>query len=207
MELMAARDFSDARALLEKLLEEHPEAARARFYLALTYHKEGRYDMARRHYELLVPRGPTFDDYYKLQYFYGYCLYNLGDVKAARQGFEVFLKQRPASADAHFGLGLIELDEGRLKQAEEHFLKAISFAAGKPSLIAKSRTRLADVLLQQNRLEESRKELQLAIQLRPQQYNAYYKLYRVLLRLGRDQEAKTALERFETWRARVGSRR
>ncbi len=207
IQLVTAREFSAARTILEKLLEERPEAARVRFFLGLTFHKEGRYEAARKHYEVLLQSGSTFADYYKTQYFYGWSLYNLGEVNAARRGFEIYLESQPDSGDAHFGLGLIEFDEGHLKLAGKHFLRAISLAAGNPGLIAKSRTRLADVLAQQNRLEEAKKELELATRLRPQQYNAHYKLYQVSLQLGQEEEARAALERFEAWKARAGSRR
>lgn len=204
VQLVAARQYPAARSVLEKLQEEHPDAPRVRFFLGLTYHKEGRYDLARSHYEAIISHGPVFEDYYKAQYFYGWCLYNLGEVRRARKSFEVFLEEDPGSSDAHFGLGLIELDEGQLDEAERHFLKAVSLAGGKASAIAKSRTRLADVYLEEDRLLEAKKELEQAIALRPQQYNAYYKLYRVAIELGEEREARWALAQFEAWNKRAG---
>ena len=204
IQLVSARQYPAARSILEKLRVEHPGAARVRFFLALTYHKEGRYDLARGHYEAIVPRGPVFEDYYKAQYFYGWCLYNLGDAKRARTSFEVFLKDQPGASDAHFALGLIAFDEGRIGEAEQHFQKAISLAGGKASAIAKARTRLADVYVQRNRLSDAKKELEQAIALRPRQYNAYYKLYQVALELGEEREAQQALAQFEAWKTRAG---
>lgn len=204
IQLVGTRKYPAARSILEKLFAEHPEAARVSFFLALTYHKEGRYELARRHYEAIIPRGPIFEDYYKAQYFYGWCLYNLGDVKKARVIFDVFLAKEPGSSDANFALGLIELDAGHLDEAEKRFQKSISLAGGKASSIAKARTRLADVYVQQNRLKEAKKELEQAIALRPQQYNAYYKLYQVELERGEEEKAREALAQFEAWKARAG---
>ena len=202
--LVSARQYPAARSVLEKLRVEHPDAARVSFYLALTYHKEGRYDLARGHYEAIVPRGPVFEDYYKARYFYGWCLYNLGDAKKAQTSFEVFLKDQPGSGDAHFALGLIAFDEGRIGAAEQHIQKAISLAGGKASAIAKARTRLADVYVQQSRLNDAKKELEQAIALWPRQYNAYYKLYQVAIELGEERKAQQALAQFEAWKARAG---
>ena len=45
--MIEQKRYEQARQLLAPLVASHPEWARAHFYLALTYHKENRYERAR----------------------------------------------------------------------------------------------------------------------------------------------------------------
>lgn len=59
----------------------------------------------------------------------GVAAFQQHDLAAARSAFVAALKLDPAAAVARNGLGLVEKAEGRLDQAERHYLEAIRLAA------------------------------------------------------------------------------
>lgn len=175
------------------------------FLFGLTYHREQRYGSARGYFEKAISADPGFPT---AHYFHGWATYYLGDLEASRKSFLSFLQMNPNESDTYFGLGLIDLDEDELASAEKNFRKAIDIenAAGPKSdarTIAKSHARLAEVYERQDRLHEAKDELVQATQTYPDLYEAYYKLYRVLIRLGDTQAAKDAQRSFFESKERV----
>jgi Tfp pilus assembly protein PilF len=194
--------YGAARVRLRNYLNDHPESGRAEFLFGLSYHKELNHEQALVHFERAIELEPTYHPTY---HFLGWCRYYLGDPPRARQAFETHLRHVEAP-DSQFGLGVICLDEGDLNAAEQRLRRAIELQpdeAGSAKGVAKARARLADVYAQRGEFDLARAELEASIRLYPDHVDAHYKLYRVLLRLSRSEEANTALAAYEAARMRV----
>lgn len=204
MATLISRQQTDiARARLQQYVEEHPDDGQAAFLLGLTYHREKRYTLARPWFESAAGLAP---DYHPIHHFRGWCLYYLGDMRGARAAFERHLDLSPGEGDSNFALGLIAMDEDRLDDARRRFLHAIELQQGNPKRqrdVSKAHARLADVHILRGELQQARSELQLATGLWPQHYTAYYKLSRVLNRLGLNESADEAFRLYRVWQARA----
>jgi tetratricopeptide (TPR) repeat protein len=193
---------ADARELLEPLVANHPAWPRAHLYLALTYHRENRYDPARELFERTLVLDPQ---YTIVRYYYAWCLYYLGRLGEARENFTTFLAAKPGNADAIFGLALIDYDEDKIDSARARLLEAIRIASeGQDAATeAKARARLADVHVRTGELAQARSELERSIELNPRNYETYYKLSRVLERLGDTAGAEQARQKHREVRERI----
>lgn len=196
-----------ARQAAEAYLAEHPDSGRGEFLLGLTYHREKRYGLARPHFDRAAELEP---DYHPVHHFRGWCLYYLGRPEASRRAFERHLSYVPDEGDSHFAVGLIELERDNLDEAERRFRHAIELQQHMPdraSDVSKAHARLADVLIRREQLEEARDHLQIACRMWPEHYAAFYKLSRVLTRLGQQEQASEAFELYRYWQQRVEARR
>jgi tetratricopeptide (TPR) repeat protein len=195
----------EARELLARVIDEYPDCAQAVFFTGVSYQRQKDYERARAHLERVIELDVPFPSDETTYYFYGWSLYWLGELDAARAAFETHREGVPTEADTHFALGLIAFDEDKLDEAEADFKKAIELhdrmATEDPARyrqrlasVAKCHGRLADVYSRRGDLEEAKAELERAIELWPAHHQTYYKLYRVLLRLGEDEQAERALQ-------------
>ncbi|MHC4219723.1 MAG: tetratricopeptide repeat protein [Planctomycetota bacterium] len=201
------RQTEAARLRLTPYLQLHPDDGLAEFLMGLSYHREKRYALARPRFERAVELTP---DYHPTYHFLGWCLYYMGEMDGARDAFEQHLVRQPTEGDSHFGLGLIDLDEDLLDAAERRFRRAIALQADNQARrrdVAKAHARLADVYLRRDDLETARAELVTATGLWPQHYTAFYKLSRVLNRLGETGAAQEAFRRYEYWARQAEQRR
>ncbi len=149
-------------------------------------------------------------EYHPTYHFRGWCLYWLGETGPARAAFKEHLRHAPTEGDSHFGLGVIDLDEDRLDDAERRFRRAIELQAGNPRRgkdVSKAHARLADIHIRRDDLPAARAELIAATGLWPEHYAAFYKLSRVLRRLGEDEAADEAFESYRIWQKRVRQKR
>ena len=195
--------FMDARAHLAVYQKKVRHCPVCEFLHGLSFHKEKRYEVARPFFERALELEPGYGPSW---YFYGWCLYYLGELEKSKEAFTQHLALNPLEGDSHFGLGLIATDEGELEEAEQQFVEAIELQENNPRRIrevAKSYARLGDVYSMQDKLEEARTQLYLATELWPDHYEAFFKLSRVLYRLGEDAAAEEAMKKFEAAQARV----
>ena len=105
---------------------------------------------------------------------------------------------------------MIALEDHRLGEAESLLDKArwIQDANSKKQKeLAKTMARLGEVHILQDRLKLARKDLEEAVRIWPGHFNANYKLYRVLLRLGEQEAAQATLERHQALAEASGKRR
>ncbi len=201
--LIGRQQTDSARARLQPFIEAHPDDGQAAFLLGLTYHREKRYALARPWFESAAAPAP---DYHPTYHFHGWCLYYLGDMQGARAAFDRHLAFLPGEGDSHFALGLIALDDDRLDDARQRFSRAIELQQNHPRRareVSKAHARLADVHIRRDELEAARDELRFATALWPQHYTAFYKLSRVLNRLGENKAADEAFRLYRKWEARA----
>lgn len=191
LRLIRDKQYAAARSRLEAITAAHPEVSRAWLLLALTYHEEQRYGMARPLFEKTLRVNP---DEHSTRPFFGWCLYYLGRGDAAIEQFELYLKINPNYADAHFAIGLVDYDRDELEKAVLRFTRTIEIARATqdPRTEGKARARIADVCIRRGELAKARDELLAAVKLRPDAYEAYFKLSRVYHRLGESERAAWA---------------
>ena len=205
--LIADGKTDQARTRLEAHVAEHPDDGQAAFLLGLTYHREKRYTLARPWFESAVRLAP---EYHTVHHFHGWCLYYLGDMPGARAAFNRHVEAVPGEGDSHFALGLIAFNDDRLDDAHRRFTAAIELQRDRPGRqrdVSKARARLADVYIRRDQLGQAKTQLVLATVLWPQHYAAFYKLSRVLNRLGEDEAADEAFRQFRVWETRAARRR
>lgn len=202
LNLIKKERYEEARRLLEPVVSEHPGWGRAKLYLGLTYHKEFKYAPARKLFEQAIKLDPEYE---QTLVFYGWSLYYLGELQASREQFEKYLKLNPEYADAIFALGLIEFDTDEIESAKQRFLLAIEISQSHSdaSTESKARARLADVHIRNGALAEAKKELDRSIELKPDNYETYFKLSRVLQRLGDAEGAAAARQKHKEVRERI----
>ena len=202
LKLIRQRHTARARELLEPVVADHPAWTKARFYLGLTYHIEKRYERAAELFKHLLEVDPL---YHTPRVYYGWCLYYLGDPGGAREMFESYLEVKPDYPDALFALGLIAFDADKVASAQRLFERVIVLAqTGEDAKTeAKARARLADVLIRLDMTKPAKAQLDRSIVLNPDNFEVYYKLSRVLERLGERGAAQAARLKHDEVRARI----
>ncbi len=191
-----------ARARLEPIVEQHPSWARAISLLALTYYKENRFEPARALFARALAADP---EEIAIRPVYGWTLYSLGELDDAETMFESLLERMPEYAAAHYALGVIHLDRDEVDSARRRFETAVRLAAEQQdrAMEGRARARLGDIHVRLDDLAQAKRELELAVELFPDEYDALFKLSRVLQRLGDPEGAEEARRRFEEVKARV----
>lgn len=203
--------LDDVIRIMESVTKKQPELQRPRFFLTLAHHKSKRYAQARPMWEALLEGGPVFDKASSSLYFYGWCLYYLGEPEHAKAAFEAFLAvSAEEDDDSHFGIGLCDIELGQLEDAQAHLTVALELIeaqiARDPTQtrrlaqpFAKTHTRLGEVALLNNELETARDHLVAAVNRMPPAYEAWFLLSRVYTRLGEDDLADHAKAQHSQW--------
>lgn len=196
-------EHDGALELLKAIQRSRPDDIESVFYEALALKESKRYSEAKVALERALDAPPQFRRPWTALYYYGWVLLYAGDADGARAAFTAFLEFDPDEPDAHFGIGLLDLDRPDLDAAESRFRTAITLAEagirdGKSKLVpdlAKSKARLAEVLFERDRNAEARDLLREALKLAPQAHEAWYLLHRVSKKLGDSAGAAEALAR------------
>ena len=210
-ELVKQADWPAVEALLTPFIEEWPDTPRARFFLGMAIHKQKNYAQALPH--LLAARGePAFERQETVDYFLGWCLYNLGRLEEAGEAMGRFVEVQPNEGDGHFVLGLVAYDLNQLEEAEAAFQRASDLfeeqfrtvpeqrKATFAGEMAKAQGRLGDVYFDQDRLQEALQSYSIAVRYIPNHYVVWYKLSQIFEELGQTQEAEMARQRYEEFR-------
>lgn len=202
--LIKAGRYAEARqaatAYLSSNAAGHP--GQAEFILGLSYHRQRLYESARGHFQKAVAIEPGYVTAY---FFYGFTLFNLGQLDEAARAFESYLAHGPEDSEAVFGLGLVALEQDRVDDAERSFRRAIALAeargmgpvvsAGAREDLARYHARLADVHLRRDDLSGARADLERSVELWPAHFEPWHKLALVLRRLGDTAGAERAQAR------------
>lgn len=134
---------------LAEFVGRNPQAQEARMTLARLLVGERRYEEARRHFERLLADNPD-----NLEIIYPVAMLALqqGDAKTGREQLERLLSSEfPDKATVHFLLGQLDQEQNKLDEALAHFRQV----TGGEQYIA-ARSRAAQVLVQQGKLDEAR---------------------------------------------------
>jgi tetratricopeptide (TPR) repeat protein len=200
--LIDAGQYAAARARLEPIVDQHPGWARASLLLAWTYYGENRFEAARPLFAQALAADPQE---IAVRPLYGWSLYSLGELDDAEAMFESLLQLEPDYTAAHYALGLIHLDRDEVDLARERFATTVRLASRQadPPMAGRAHARLGDLAVRLDDLATAKRELELAVELFPDEVDALFKLSRVLQRLGDQEGAERARERFEEVKARV----
>ncbi len=201
-QLIDAGLYQGARARLQPIVEQHPKWARAALLLGLTYYRESRFEAANELFAQALEADP---EELAVRPLYGWSLYSLGELAEAEKMFESLLKRRPDYTAAHYGLGLIYLDRDQTDAALKRFKTLAQLASKQEDRTMEGRAhgRLGDLYLRLDDLASAKAELELAVELFPDDHDALFTLSRVLQRLGDEEGADEARKRFEEVKARL----
>lgn len=194
-----------ARLHVQRYILENPDDGRGLFLFGLTFHVQHRYEQARVHFREALEKSPQFPP---LHYFYGWCLYNLGETGEARLAFESHLKLQPDEPDSHFALGLIAMSSNDLDEAHHRFTRAIAlYDPDNEHDLGRAYGKLGEVYVARGgeaNLQQARQHLTTATELFPDDHESLYHLYRVLLQLGENHAAEQVRTMHEAARRRAG---
>lgn len=109
-----------------------------------------------------------------------------GDLKVARDSYQIVLKEDPQSVEAIVGLAGLDLREGKTSDAEVGFLKAGLLAPGDP-LVAEA---LGQFYLAQDRFRDAESHLKMGLDANPGNRRLQYRLAVALAQQGRVTEAE-----------------
>lgn len=201
--LIEAGQVEQARLRLQRYNMDHPNDGHGLFLFGLTFHVQNRFGQARTHFETA---SSLLRGYPPLHYFYGWCLYHLGDLDEARAEFQQHLEYEPAEADSHYALGLIALDQDRLNDAKEALSRAVLLLEDDPQRqrdLGRAHGKLGEAMARSDELQSARQHLETAAEVYPDDHESLYQLYRVLLRLGDEDAAANAQQRHQQARERA----
>ncbi len=190
-----------ARTRLEPIVADHPGWARATALLALTYYKEGRFEVAAPLFAKALADDP---EEIAARPYYGWSLYSLGRLDEAEAMFRSLVERKPDYTPAHYALGVIHLDRDETDAARKSFETTVRLAAAQADreMEGRAHARLGELFTRLDDLPAARRELERAVDLFPADDDALFKLSRILQRLGDDEGAAAARQRYEAARAR-----
>ncbi len=202
------RRFELGQELAREYVSSHPDDGQAVFLLGMTYYWTGNYGAARPWLERALELEP---DTHVIHDCLGYCLFMLGELGGARREYQALLEAVSGEPKAHYGLGLIELEESDLDGAAARFRRAIELfddlgrsapdqLAARQAELAECHARLGEVHFARADYQAAREELLLATAICPGNISAFYTLGLVHRRLGDEELADQAAERYESAR-------
>jgi len=207
--------FEAARSLTKRYAARNPDDGRAEFILGLTYHQAGNHGPATPHFERALALAP---DYYLTHLYFGDSLFLVGDMAGARREYEAYGAAQPSEPLAHYSVGLVDLEEADLDDAEARFREAIALFdrmrgdnprlyAARSGARARCHARLADVHFARDEYDAARDELIASTTIAPGNISAFHALSLVYRRLGENDLADQALDRYKSDRQAIIDRR
>lgn len=211
MRAVEAQRHDLAQELARRFAAARPEDGQACFFLGMTYYWTENYGAARPWLARALELDPDITIGHD---FLAHSLFMLGDLIGARREYQAALEITPAEPKTRYGLGLVELEEARLDEAATRFREAIelfevlrgkdpALVAARQSELAECHARLADVHFARADYEAARAELVQATAISPGVISSFYTLSLVHRRLGEDELAERAAERYESARQAI----
>jgi tetratricopeptide (TPR) repeat protein len=111
-----------------------------------------------------------------------------------------YIENVPDQADAHYLAGVLELDADNTEAAKVSLQRAIELASvdlETERTMARGWVRLADVHISAGELDDALVAVNRAVELRPSLTEAWFRKYTVLMRLGDEDAAEVARERWK----------
>jgi tetratricopeptide (TPR) repeat protein len=202
---------ADARDLARRYVAANPGDGRGYLMVGITHLRAGNYEPAVEQFHRALELAP---EYHLTQRYLGEGLFLLGDLSGARVAYAALVAADPHEPEGEYGLGVVEFEQGRLAEAEAHLGRAVAlfdamrrsaprrFAARGPDL-ARCHARLADVAMARQDYAAARQALLRATAIEPRNISAFYTLSVVHRRLGEEELAEQALQRYLAGRAAV----
>jgi tetratricopeptide (TPR) repeat protein len=149
----------------QKALALDPKYPHAHSLLGLAYLQQGdqNYAEARQQFEAELAIDPQ--DYLS-RYYLGVVQFNQHEFPAAEATLERVAQQRPDNPEAHFYLGQVYLQEGRLDLAVTALRKTIALSGRDVTQLTKAHSLLAEALQKQGKPDEAAAELSSATELK-----------------------------------------
>jgi tetratricopeptide (TPR) repeat protein len=189
--LVEAGRAEDAERVLLGILDQWPESAIARWWLARIYDGRQRVADARRQYEAVLPvalagRGQLYSAIGRLAHVQG-------DFAGALEAYRRRAQVSPRDPAAHRDLGRMFLDFDRSEEALTQYGAALSLDPRD----AESHAAIGRIHLDAGHPAEAIPALRRALDLRPDYYEARYALAIALKQSGHAEEAARELQLFE----------
>ncbi len=201
--LISEGNTGSARVRLRQYMDAHAETAQPLFLMGLSYHQEKRYMKAVQ----WLTKSSQYDDpanrYPPTWHFLGWSHYYLGNATSSTDAFNQYLAMNPNEGDSIFGLGLLAMEDGAFEEASSLFEQSIDVQHDRPKGQAKSKARLADILVQQGDRMGAIELYREALKLDPDLYEAWYHLATTQKRDGNNEEYNAAIIMFQETRDRV----
>ena len=189
---LGAGDLNGCRMTAQGVLASSPAPAteaRAHFLLGLGFHKAKQYADARAHFES-AQEGADYPSKNALPYYLGWCYFWLGELELSESSFQQHVSATD-EGDSHFGLGVIALERGQNKLAQEQLTIALKKFEARSATgdmlarrdVAKAHARLSDIDFAAEDYAAAKEHLSLAVNLDSDRAAVWYKLYQVALEL------------------------
>jgi tetratricopeptide (TPR) repeat protein len=175
------------------LMEKHPESYRVHQLGGEVMEAQGRTDRAIKEYELALKENPKVP---QLNYRIGRLILQGGGTNANQEALEKFQQElalNASDAPSEYWIGVIDTNQHKTKEAEEHLRRSESLDPG----FADPCIGLAKLLLQEKQPEKAVRELQKAIQLQPNDATAHYELMEAYRDQGKLAEAQQEMAAFQ----------
>jgi tetratricopeptide (TPR) repeat protein len=185
---MQARDYDKVRTTLQPLLSRNPAHADALFVAGSAAYELQMYGDTVRMLSDAIRAKPVF---VKNSSALGFAHHKLGAFDEAHDAFAAIVAEVPGAYKAHYGLGLVALDQGRLVPARGHLERALAL---QPAYL-KARFHTARLLHEEGRLEQARDALAAVVDEWPSHEEALYRYARVLAELGQEADAERVMAR------------
>jgi tetratricopeptide (TPR) repeat protein len=186
--------------IFEAVLSNHPQLARATFYKGLVMHERKSHAAALTLYRRAAESGQAFPERDRLPYYAAWSAYYTGKPDEARTMIRQYIENVPDQADAHYLAGVLELDADNTEAAKVSLQRAIELASvdlETERTMARGWVRLADVHISAGELDDALVAVNRAVELRPSLTEAWFRKYTVLMRLGDEDAAEVARERWK----------
>jgi tetratricopeptide (TPR) repeat protein len=187
--MMQQGRYNDALELFQQADRIAPGNATNANMIGLCYLRKGDFDEALEHFDTALLLVPLFTDARNNR---GATYLAMGQYHLAEVDFMAVLGDStyPHAKQVYFNLGLTYLERGQLGDAEESFRKAIAL----PSPMFDGYMQLAALAQRQGELERSKVLLEEAKLNFPERIEVSLQLGKVLILMGRDDEARPYLE-------------
>lgn len=197
--------MEETRAIAQAYLAAHPKDAQASFLIGLSHALADNHGAARPFLEAALERAPDFDLAWEPL---AKTRFLLGDLAGARAAYAEFARRVPADPKGPHGLGLVELEESHLEEAEARFREALALldtleradprqGAARRGERSEAHARLGEVYFARGDLAAARRELTSAVGLSAGNLSALYTLSLVHRRLGEEELALQVEARYE----------
>jgi tetratricopeptide (TPR) repeat protein len=186
-----------ARMILAVGTQALPESSVLHYALGWSLQELGRFEEAQQSFRRALALRP---DYLECCLRLGYSYLTLGNYAEARESYGRCVEMDPQNYPAHYFLGIVLMrgESPRLEEAIAHLERAVKLAPHSRD----ARLHLGRAYATMGRDAEALRELRIAVAQDRENEDAHYRLSLLLRKMGRPDEARKHLERFEALRNR-----